>query len=263
MSCAPRWPACEPSSRSPWPIPTPTPAPCAWPARRRSPSADTRSGWSRPCSLWRRASAASPAGTASTSPSRYGSARLPPRPGSRRRHRLTVHLMPAVTAGDPGLIESLITNLIDNAIRHSHPDGHVQIISQAAGPQANLTVTNSGPVIPRDQIQRLFQPFQRLAANRNGGPAATVWPGHRQCRGPSDDATYRRRARRRGPVHQRAVRAYSRPPRLRGVNGSAKPCVSEAGARPSSAEIQRWFRRADGREHRRRTREVPRQRRAS
>jgi signal transduction histidine kinase len=81
---------------------------------------------------------------------------------------LAGHLMPAVTAGDPGLIESLIANLIDNAIRHNHPDGHVQITTQTSGTQATLTVTNSGPVIPGDQIQRLFQPFQRLAPDRNG-----------------------------------------------------------------------------------------------
>lgn len=77
-------------------------------------------------------------------------------------------LMPAVTAGDPRLIESLIANLIDNAIRHNHPDGHVQITTQTSGTQVTLTVTNSGPVVPGDQIQRLFQPFQKLAPDRNG-----------------------------------------------------------------------------------------------
>jgi signal transduction histidine kinase len=81
---------------------------------------------------------------------------------------LAGHLTPAVTAGDPGLIESLIANLIDNAIRHNHPDGHVEITTQNCGTQVALTVANSGPVIPGDQIQRLFQPFQRLAPERNG-----------------------------------------------------------------------------------------------
>jgi signal transduction histidine kinase len=80
---------------------------------------------------------------------------------------LTEHLAPAVTAGDPRLIESLIANLIDNAIRHNHPDGHVEITTQTAGTQATLTITNSGPVIPDDQIQRLVQPFQRLAPDRH------------------------------------------------------------------------------------------------
>lgn len=81
---------------------------------------------------------------------------------------LTEHLTPAVTAGDPRLIESLVANLIDNAIRHNHAGGHVKITTQTSGTQVALTVTNSGPVIPDNQIQRLFQPFQKLAPERHG-----------------------------------------------------------------------------------------------
>lgn len=81
---------------------------------------------------------------------------------------LAEHLTPAVTAGDPRLIESLVANLIDNAIRHNHPDGHVKITTQTSGTQVTLTITNSGPAIPNDQVQRLFQPFQKLAPDRNG-----------------------------------------------------------------------------------------------
>ncbi|MGP3916437.1 sensor histidine kinase [Nonomuraea sp. 10N515B] len=81
---------------------------------------------------------------------------------------LAEHLTPAVTAGDPRLIESLVANLIDNAIRHNRPDGHVKITTQTSGTEVALTVTNSGPVIPDNQIQRLFQPFQKLAPNRRG-----------------------------------------------------------------------------------------------
>jgi signal transduction histidine kinase len=67
-----------------------------------------------------------------------------------------------VTAGDPKLIESLIANLIDNAIHHNHSAGHVRITTETSGLNASITVTNSGPVVPDDQLQRLFQPFQRL-----------------------------------------------------------------------------------------------------
>ncbi|GII64724.1 hypothetical protein Skr01_48090 [Sphaerisporangium krabiense] len=77
-------------------------------------------------------------------------------------------LTTAVTSGDLGLIESLVANLVDNAVRHNHPDGHVQITTRASGTEVTLTVANSGPVVPEDQIERLFQPFQRLAADRDG-----------------------------------------------------------------------------------------------
>lgn len=79
---------------------------------------------------------------------------------------LAEHLTPAATAGDPRLIESLIANLIDNAVRHNHPDGRVEIITQTSRTGATLTIINDGPVIPGDQIERLFQPFQRLAPDR-------------------------------------------------------------------------------------------------
>ncbi|MFJ4767566.1 sensor histidine kinase [Streptomyces uncialis] len=80
---------------------------------------------------------------------------------------LAEDLTPAVTTGDPRLVESLIANLIENAIRHNHPDGHVRITTRTSGAGATLTVTNSGPVVPDDQLQRLLQPFQRLVPDRD------------------------------------------------------------------------------------------------
>ncbi|WP_399882294.1 sensor histidine kinase [Streptomyces sp. BBFR51] len=65
-------------------------------------------------------------------------------------------------------LDRLVANLVDNAIRHNHPHGHVEITTQNSGTQVALTVTNSGPVIPDNRIQRLFHPFEKLAPNRNG-----------------------------------------------------------------------------------------------
>ncbi|GAA2312893.1 hypothetical protein GCM10010149_74860 [Nonomuraea roseoviolacea subsp. roseoviolacea] len=81
---------------------------------------------------------------------------------------LAAHLTPAVTAGDPRLIESLVANLVDNAVRHNHAGGHVEITTRTSGARAALTVANSGPVVPGDQVRRLFHPFQRLAPDRHG-----------------------------------------------------------------------------------------------
>ncbi|MYY09654.1 HAMP domain-containing protein [Streptomyces sp. SID4919] len=80
---------------------------------------------------------------------------------------LAEDLTPAVTTGDPRLVESLIANLVENAIRHNHPDGHVRITTRTSGTGAALTITNSGPVVPGDQLERLFQPFQRLVPDRD------------------------------------------------------------------------------------------------
>ncbi len=75
-------------------------------------------------------------------------------------------LIPAPTAGDPRLMERLIANLLDNAIRHNIPEGHVEITTGTDHQHAFLRVTNSGPAIPAEELPRLLQPFQRLDGTR-------------------------------------------------------------------------------------------------
>ena len=75
-------------------------------------------------------------------------------------------LQPAPLDGDPRLIERLVANVLDNAIGHNLADGHVQISTDTAHGKAVLTVSNSGPIIPPGEIERLFQPFQRLDPRR-------------------------------------------------------------------------------------------------
>jgi signal transduction histidine kinase len=75
-------------------------------------------------------------------------------------------ILPAPLDGDPKLVERLLVNLVDNAIGHNLADGHVQISVGAIDGKAVLTVTNTGPVISPDEIDRLFRPFQRLDPRR-------------------------------------------------------------------------------------------------
>jgi signal transduction histidine kinase len=79
---------------------------------------------------------------------------------------LRAYLDPAATLGDTRLAERLIANLVDNAIRHNIPGGSVVATTQAVGDHALLSVTNTGPGVPAEQVDRLFRPFQRLAADR-------------------------------------------------------------------------------------------------
>jgi signal transduction histidine kinase len=89
--------------------------------------------------------------------------------------RLGLHvqttIQPAMLDGDPLLIQQLAANLIDNAIRHNIPGGDIQITTTAGHAGAVLSVASSGPVIPAADVDRLFQPFQRLGprpARRDG-----------------------------------------------------------------------------------------------
>jgi signal transduction histidine kinase len=79
-----------------------------------------------------------------------------------RQLSLVEGLGPSIALGDPGLAERLVTNLVDNAIRYNVPGGMVEITTGARAGRPLLTVTNTGPVIPPDQLGRLFRPFQRM-----------------------------------------------------------------------------------------------------
>ena len=74
-------------------------------------------------------------------------------------------LAPATISGDARLVQRLISNLVDNAIRHNDPGGRVDVSLRSHG-RATLSVINTGPVVPPEEIERLLAPFQRLAADR-------------------------------------------------------------------------------------------------
>jgi len=83
-----------------------------------------------------------------------------------RQLEVRATLAPAPTAGDPRLIERLITNLIDNAMRHNTTDGHLEVTTDSRDRHAVLSIANTGPPVPPEEIRRLFQPFQRLDGAR-------------------------------------------------------------------------------------------------
>jgi signal transduction histidine kinase len=87
---------------------------------------------------------------------------------SERGLALQTSLAPAHLSGDPKLVERLVANLMENAFRHNVADGRIVVGVTSLGGEAELLVTNTGPPVPADQIERLLQPFQRLGADRLG-----------------------------------------------------------------------------------------------
>jgi len=79
---------------------------------------------------------------------------------------LTHRFDAAVTTGDPDLLRSLVGNLVDNALRHNVPGGYAEVLTESIGDRARIRVRNGGPVIPPDELERLFLPFQRLHGRR-------------------------------------------------------------------------------------------------
>ena len=90
------------------------------------------------------------------------------READRRGIRIDAALDAATATGDPSLADSLVANLVDNAIRHNLDGGRVEISTATTGGQATLAIGNTGAVIPPGEVDRLFQPFQRLGAERVG-----------------------------------------------------------------------------------------------
>jgi signal transduction histidine kinase len=72
-------------------------------------------------------------------------------------------LEPAVISGDPVLVQHLIANLVDNAIRYNMAAGDIWISTRTVAGRSQLTVANTGPVISPVDADRIFQPFERLS----------------------------------------------------------------------------------------------------
>ena len=104
-------------------------------------------------------------------------------------------LKPAVTIGNPELVNSLVTNLVENAIRHNIPGGRLLLATHTATDRAILTIANSGPVIPPGELDRLVLPFERFHSHL---PGAGLGLAIVQAIADAHDATFSARSRRHG-----------------------------------------------------------------
>src|SRR6266704_2966528 len=89
--------------------------------------------------------------------------------GEQRGLTVTTGLQPAPALGDASLAERLVANLVDNAIRHNVPGGAVEVGTAVWAGHTVVSVFSTGPAIPPDQVDRLFQPFHRGAARDRTG----------------------------------------------------------------------------------------------
>ena len=80
--------------------------------------------------------------------------------------RVRVDVGDVVVAADPGLLERVMANLIDNALRHA-PLVPVRVEAATVGDRAVITVVDSGPGIARGTEEAVFEAFQRLGDRDN------------------------------------------------------------------------------------------------
>jgi K+-sensing histidine kinase KdpD len=81
-------------------------------------------------------------------------------PGAARRVEVEVPDDLPLVLADAGLLERVLANLLDNALRHGGGDGAVQITASAGAESAKLAVIDHGPGVPPEQREQLFTPFR-------------------------------------------------------------------------------------------------------
>lgn len=81
--------------------------------------------------------------------------------------RVRLDVRPAPLEADRPLVERLVANLVENAVRHNEPGGRVDVLTRPG----LVRVENTGRVVSPEDVRRLAEPFERL--NRDcDGPGA-------------------------------------------------------------------------------------------
>ncbi len=84
-----------------------------------------------------------------------------------RNQELTLELEPLKTRGDRDLLFQAMSNVIDNAVKYA-PEGAPIVVELRDSPEGpTLVVADSGPGVPAEERQRVFERFYRLEAHRS------------------------------------------------------------------------------------------------
>lgn len=97
---------------------------------------------------------------------------IEPRIGPRRLDLRTAQETPVL--GDPVLLEEAVLNVLDNAILHTQEDAIVRVSAEPS-PEPDrivLTIEDSGPGVPDDALDRIFEKFYR-SGTRPGATSGT------------------------------------------------------------------------------------------
>lgn len=86
--------------------------------------------------------------------------------GAKGLDRVKVDVGDAVALADAGLLERVLANLVDNALRYA-PESIVRVNAGRVGERMLINVVDEGPGVPRGTEDQLFEPFQRLGDRNN------------------------------------------------------------------------------------------------
>jgi signal transduction histidine kinase len=91
-------------------------------------------------------------------------------------------LAPAMVTGDPHLLDLLVRNLVDNAVRYNADPGWVAVRTGTRDGRAFLEVENTGPALEVEQLATLLRPFQRGSQIRSATMEEPTRPSERRRR---------------------------------------------------------------------------------
>ncbi len=81
---------------------------------------------------------------------------------------VSTQLTEAWTHGGRALLERMISNLIENGIRHNEPGGRLEVVTGRQAGRVRVTVANTGRPISPEEAAELTEPFRRLDARAPG-----------------------------------------------------------------------------------------------
>jgi signal transduction histidine kinase len=70
-------------------------------------------------------------------------------------------------AGDKGMIRRMLINLLDNAVKYNNENGEIHVLCERKNGFVNLSVFNTGPGIPTDELNKVFEQFHRVEKSRS------------------------------------------------------------------------------------------------
>jgi signal transduction histidine kinase len=82
--------------------------------------------------------------------------------------RVETDLHDARTTGDQAMVERLVANLVENAVRYNQPGGWVSAWTGQRDGLPTVEVTNAGPMVDQAEVDELVKPFYRAGGNGSG-----------------------------------------------------------------------------------------------
>lgn len=73
--------------------------------------------------------------------------------------------LPNVSA-DPQRLREILLNLIDNAVKYTPPGGKISLIADVSDGSVSISVRDSGPGIPKEVGDQIFEPFYRVKGTK-------------------------------------------------------------------------------------------------